>query len=109
MVCKQVYEDTDDYNVVPISDAEMKQSQILNASQKGDQVRTQRDLRRLLRSSKNTESFEEMEKSENLNHSIPAIDVSKISNEDSKRKGEASISHHSADPVKEADSKYTEE
>ena len=40
MVSKQVYEDTDDYNVVPISDTELKQSQILNASQKGgDNVR----------------------------------------------------------------------
>lgn len=69
-------------------------------------------MRRLLRSSKHTESFEEMEKSEDLNHSIPAIDVSKISNEGSKRKGEASISHHSADPTtnvgKEADAKFTE-
>jgi hypothetical protein len=60
-------------------------------------------MRRLLRQSKHTESFEEMQKSEELNDSIPVIDVSKISNEDSKKKCGGSVSHQSADLGKDAE------
>lgn len=60
-------------------------------------------MRRLLKQSKHTESFEEMQKSEDMNNSIPVIDVSKISNDDSKKKCEGSVSHHSADLGKEAE------
>jgi hypothetical protein len=55
-------------------------------------------MRRLLRSSKNTESFDS-----NLDQSIPVIDVSKISNEESKKQCGGSASHHSADLGKEAE------
>jgi len=44
-----------------------------------------------------------MQKSEDLNNSIPVIDVSKISNEDSKKKCGGSVSHHSVDLGKDAE------